>query len=124
VKIDNLVMIAHNCDIGSDSAIIAQTGIAGSTRLGPRAVLMAQAGVAGHLEIGSDLFLDVRGGVGRNQPDGARIGGRFPNLELRAGQRVRAALIRLPQALRRIRALERRLGIGVRKPEPDAEDEA
>ncbi len=54
-KIDNLVMVAHNVDVGEDCLLVAQTGISGSTRLGDRVTLAGQVGVVGHLDIASDV---------------------------------------------------------------------
>ena len=55
VKIDNLVMIAHNVVVGEDSLLVAQVGISGSTRIGDHVALGGQAGIAGHLEIGDRI---------------------------------------------------------------------
>ena len=74
-KIDNLVQIAHNVVVGPHSVIVAQTGIAGSTRLGERVVFMAQSGAAGHLEVGDGAFVGARGGVIEDLEPGARVFG-------------------------------------------------
>jgi UDP-3-O-[3-hydroxymyristoyl] glucosamine N-acyltransferase len=110
VKIDNLVMIGHNCDVGDGSAIVAQSGLAGSTVVGRRVFLMAQVGTTGHLTIGDGAFVGARGGVTRDVEPGAKVFG-YPALEQRAWHRAMAALARLPEALRRLRALEKRLGV-------------
>ncbi len=110
VKIDNLVMIGHNCDVGDGSAIVAQSGLAGSTVVGRRVFLMAQVGTTGHLSIGDGAFVGARGGVTRDVEPGAKVFG-YPALEQRAWHRAMAALARLPEALRRLRALEKRLGV-------------
>jgi UDP-3-O-[3-hydroxymyristoyl] glucosamine N-acyltransferase len=62
-KVDNLVMIAHGVEIGQDNLIIAQTGIAGTSKTGKRVVLAGQVGVAGHLKIGDDVHVAARAGV-------------------------------------------------------------
>jgi UDP-3-O-[3-hydroxymyristoyl] glucosamine N-acyltransferase len=110
VKIDNLVQIAHNCSIGEDSIVVAQSGLAGSTVVGRRAVLMARVGSAGHLTIGDGAFVGVRAGLHKDVAPGARVWG-TPQMEERAWHRAMAALGRLPDALRRLRALEQRLGV-------------
>ncbi len=115
-KIDNLVMIAHNCRLGEDVIVVAQSGLAGSTTVGRRAMLMAQMGTAGQLEIGEGAFVGGRAGVHKDVAAGARIWG-WPQMEERAWHRSVAALARLPDALRRLRALERRLGVGARRDE-------
>ena len=115
-KLDNLVQIAHNCDVGESVVVVAQSGLAGSTRVGARAVLMAQSGSAGHLTIGERAFLGARAGVNRDVAPGVRIWG-MRQMEERAWHRAMVALARLPQAMRRLRALEKRLGLGGAGPE-------
>ena len=107
-KIDNQVMIAHNCEIGEDVLIVAQTGLAGGTIVGDRAILMARAASTGHLRIGSGAFLGAGTGVIEDVPDGARVFG-APSQEERGWHRTVAALRRLPDLLKRVRRLERRL---------------
>ena len=109
-KIDNLVMIAHNCDIGEDAIVVAQSGLAGSTRVGAGAILMARVGSAGQLEIGDRAFVGARAGLHRDVPAGGRVWG-SPAVAERAWHREVAALRRLPDALRRLRKIERRLGL-------------
>jgi len=109
-KIDNLVQVAHNCVIGEGVLIAAQVGLAGSTRIERGAVLMGQVGVAGHLTIGERAFLGAKCGVSKDVPAGARVWG-IPQREERVWHRISAALPRLPNLLRRVRVLERRLGI-------------
>ncbi len=62
-KIDNLVMIGHGVTVGEDNLIIAQTGIAGSTKTGKRVVLAGQVGISGHIELGDDVIVAARAGV-------------------------------------------------------------
>jgi len=110
-KIDNLVMIAHNCDVGENAVIIAQAGLGGSTTVGRHAILMAQSGAAGHLVVGERAFVAARAGLHKDVSPGARVYG-APAMEERRWHRVVAAMGRLPQALRRLRAVEKKLGIG------------
>jgi UDP-3-O-[3-hydroxymyristoyl] glucosamine N-acyltransferase len=119
-KIDNLVMIAHNCDIGEDAIIVAQSGLAGGTRVGSRAILMARVGSAGQLEIGEGAFVGARSGLHHDVPAGGRVWG-SPAVKERAWHREIAALRRLPNALRRLRRIEARLGL---RPSSDASDPA
>ncbi len=111
-KIDNLVMVAHNCDVGEGAAIVAQSGLAGSTVVGRGAMLMAQSGSGGHLRIGERAFVAARAGLHKDVEPGARVYG-APAMEERRWHRMMAALTRLPDALRRLRAVEKKLGIGV-----------
>jgi UDP-3-O-[3-hydroxymyristoyl] glucosamine N-acyltransferase len=117
-KIDNLVQIAHNVEIGAHSVLVAQTGLAGSTRLGERVYFMAQSGAAGHLEIGAGSFVGARGGVIEDLPSGSRVYG-FPALAERAWHRANTWLARLPELARRVRALEKRAGIASDDPSGD-----
>jgi UDP-3-O-[3-hydroxymyristoyl] glucosamine N-acyltransferase len=117
VKIDNLVQIAHNCVIGANSVIVSQVGLGGSTRVGSRTFIMGQAGAAGQLTIGENSFVAARAGVFQDLPPGSRVWG-FPAVPERRWHRSTALLARLPELLRRIRALERHLGLGPEKRRP------
>ncbi len=110
VKLDNLVQVAHGCEIREDVVVAAQSGFSGSSRVGRGAIVMAQVGVAGHLEIGSRVFLGARAGVHKDVPDHARVYG-MPQMEDRRWHRSMAALKRLPGILTRLRAIERKLGL-------------
>lgn len=73
VKTDNLVHIAHNVVIGEDSVIVAQAGIAGSTRIGHNAIIAGQAGISGHLTIGNHVTVGPMTGVGKSIDDGQMV---------------------------------------------------
>ena len=105
-KIDNLVQIAHNCDIGEEALIVAQTGLSGGTVVGRRAIIMADVGTTGHLRIGAGAFIGARAGLHHDVPDGARMFG-SPAMEERGWHRSIAALRRLPELVKRVRRLER-----------------
>lgn len=75
VKVDNLVQIAHNVQIGECSGVIAQVGISGSTRIGRGVILWGQAGIAGHLEIGDGAQVLAQAGVSKDVPAGAMVVG-------------------------------------------------
>jgi UDP-3-O-[3-hydroxymyristoyl] glucosamine N-acyltransferase len=107
-KLDNLVMVAHNCDIGEDAIVVAQSGLSGGTRIGRRAILMARTGTVGHLEVGEGAFVGARSSVARSVPAGARVFG-TPAVAERTWHKAMAALWRLPDALRRLRRLEKRV---------------
>ncbi len=74
-RIDNLVQIGHNVQIGENSVIVAQSGIAGSTKVGNFVVIAAQAGVAGHLKIEDGAVCVARAGVMRDVSKGEHVGG-------------------------------------------------
>lgn len=76
-KIDNLVQVGHNCDIGQNCIIIAQTGISGSSELGRSVVMGGQSATSGHLKIGDFSTIAARGGVSKSL-EGGRVYGGFP----------------------------------------------
>jgi UDP-3-O-[3-hydroxymyristoyl] glucosamine N-acyltransferase len=69
VKIDNQIQIAHNVEIGKNTVIAAQTGIAGSTKVGENCMIGGQVGIVGHLTIGNNVRIQAQSGVGRNIKD-------------------------------------------------------
>ena len=69
VKLDNQIQIAHNVEIGENTVIAAQTGIAGSTKIGKNGMIGGQVGIAGHLTIGNNVRIQAQSGVGRNVKD-------------------------------------------------------
>jgi len=108
-KIDNLVQIAHNVEIGEGCLLIAQVGIAGSSTLGNHVVLAGQTGVAGHLKIGNKVTVTAKSGVMYNIPDGEKWFG-IPALPDKQGKRQLIAIQHLPDLLRRVAELERKAG--------------
>lgn len=108
VKIDSLVMVAHNVDIGEHSILVGQSGVAGSTKLGRNVVLGAKAGVAGHLQIGDRAMVAGMGGVHGNLEAGAIVGG-APAFEVKQWGRATAAFSRLPEMVREVRRLRREI---------------
>jgi UDP-3-O-[3-hydroxymyristoyl] glucosamine N-acyltransferase len=75
VKLDNHIQIAHNVEIGENTVIAAQSGIAGSTKIGSNCLIGGQVGVAGHLTIGNNVRVQAQSGIGKNIPDGETIQG-------------------------------------------------
>lgn len=69
VKLDNQIQIAHNVEIGENTVIAAQTGVAGSTKIGKNCVIGGQVGFAGHLNIGNNVKIQAQSGIGRNVKD-------------------------------------------------------
>jgi len=104
-KIDNLVQIGHNVTIGEDSVLVAQSGIAGSTRLGRGVILAGQSGVAGHLSIGDRVVVGAKSAVLQDVPPGSFVVG-HPATDHRDWKRSHAALRRLPDLLRAVGRLE------------------
>jgi UDP-3-O-[3-hydroxymyristoyl] glucosamine N-acyltransferase len=117
-KIDNLVQVAHNVEIGEHCLLISQVGIAGSSKLGDYVVLAGQAGVAGHLKIGHKAIISGQSGVMADVPEGEKWLGSpaQPDKEMK---RQFIAVRHLPDLLKRVAELERRLGAaGWREREP------
>jgi len=108
-KIDNLVQIAHNVSLGEHCLIVSQAGIAGSTKLGNYVVLGGQVGLAGHLKIGNRVSIAAQSGVMHNIGDGEKWFG-YPAQPDRQTKRQIIALQQLPELLRRVAELERKLG--------------
>jgi UDP-3-O-[3-hydroxymyristoyl] glucosamine N-acyltransferase len=105
-KLDNLVQIGHSVKIGRDTAVAAQVGVAGSATIGDRVILAGQVGVVGHLKIGDGVVVTAQAGVPGDVEPGAVISGSpaFPNREW---LKSTAVFPRLPELLRRLRALEK-----------------
>ncbi len=111
VKLDNLVHIGHNCEVGEYSRFAAQAGLAGSTRIGKWCQFGGQTGCADHATIGDRVMVVAQSGIPHDVPADSIIGG-TPAMDIRAWRRLAAIQPRLPEMVRRIRALEARLGIG------------
>ena len=109
-KIDNLVQVGHNVNIGEHCLLVAQVGIAGSTKLGNYVILGGQAGVAGHLKLGNKVSVTAQSGVMHAIPDGEKWFG-TPAQPDRQMKRQLIAMQHLPELLKRVAELERKLGI-------------
>jgi UDP-3-O-[3-hydroxymyristoyl] glucosamine N-acyltransferase len=103
-KIDNLVHVAHNVQIGRNVLLIAQVGISGSVIVGDDAILAGQAAVAGHLRIGRGAQIGGRSGVMEDIPDGSRVFG-LPARRLRDFLRLQRSVEGLPETERKLAEL-------------------
>lgn len=110
-KVDNLVQIAHNAEIGEHCLLVSQSGIAGSSKLGNYVTVAAQAGVAGHLEIGDKAILMARAGVAKDLKGGQVYMG-FPARPVKEEQRKLASLARLPKLVEQVKDLSKELKNG------------
>jgi UDP-3-O-[3-hydroxymyristoyl] glucosamine N-acyltransferase len=108
VKTDNLVQIAHNVVVGENTIIIAQAGIAGSTRVGRNVVLGPQVGVSDHLEIGDRVMVVGGSGVVKSIPAGEVVSG-FPTMPHRLWLKTRGHIRRLTEYSERLKELENRV---------------
>lgn len=107
-KVDNLVQIGHNVTLGEHCIIVSQAGIAGSTKLGDYVVLGGQVGLAGHLKIGNRVSVAAQSGVMNNIPDGEKWLW-SPAQPDRQAKRQMIALTQLPELIRRVKELEKKL---------------
>ena len=109
-KIDNLVHIGHNCEIENDCMIIAQVGLAGSVHVGHHTVIAGQSGIREQVKIGSQVILGARSGVMSDVPNGAFMSGYGPKPH-RDVLKHEAAITQLPELLKKMRAMEKRLAL-------------
>jgi len=114
-KIDNLVQVAHNADLGEHVILVSQAGLAGSVTVGPGAILSGQVAVTDHVKIGAGARIGGQSGVTGDVGAGATLFG-TPARPIKQAFREQAALARLPELLKTVRrqetaieALEQRL---------------
>ena len=110
-KIDNLVQLGHNVRVGRDCLIVSQAGVAGSTTLGRSVILAGQAGIAGHLTIGDGAAITAQTGVMSDVPPKAVLFG-SPGRPHREAFKLQALYGRLPEIAARVKALEKKIGLG------------
>ncbi len=107
-KIDNLVQVGHNVQIGENCVLIAQVGISGSTRLGRNVILGGQAGVAGHLSIEDNCRVAAKSGGGKSMPANTDAGG-IPAMEHSTFLRNAILLPKLSHMHKRLKKLEKEI---------------
>ena len=107
-KIDNLVQVGHGSRVGNDTLICAQTGLAGSSMIGNNVILAGQTGIAGHCAVGDGVILTAQSAVSHDIPAGKMISG-SPGFDNRIWLRAVAIFQRLPEVLKRIDRLEKRV---------------
>ncbi|MDR0186898.1 UDP-3-O-(3-hydroxymyristoyl)glucosamine N-acyltransferase [Prevotella brunnea] len=108
VKIDNLVQIAHNNDIGENTVMSAQVGIAGSTKVGQWCMFGGQVGIAGHIEIGDKVFLGAQSGVPGNLKSNQTLIG-TPPMESKPYFKSQAIFRKLPEMYKQLNALQKEI---------------
>ncbi|MBV8894900.1 MAG: UDP-3-O-(3-hydroxymyristoyl)glucosamine N-acyltransferase [Acidobacteriaceae bacterium] len=107
-KIDSLCQVGHACVVGEDNIICAQTGLAGSTVLEENVIMAGQTGSAGHVTVHKNAIVWAQAGIGHDVPEGAIVSG-SPAFDSRDWLRAQSAFSRLPDLVRTVRALERRV---------------
>ena len=109
VKLDNLIQVAHNCEIGENTVMSAQAGMAGSTKIGAWCMVGGQAGFSGHIQVADKTFIGAQCGVIKNtKGDGESLIG-SPAMDPKMFFKAKAIYSKLPDMYRQIAALEREL---------------
>jgi UDP-3-O-[3-hydroxymyristoyl] glucosamine N-acyltransferase len=106
-KIDNLVQVGHASDVGEDTLLCAQVGLAGSSKIGRSVILTGQVGVAGHLEIGDRVIATAQTGI-PNSVEADKVISGYPAINNKLWLKSSAVFKRLPELLKRIEALEKK----------------
>jgi UDP-3-O-[3-hydroxymyristoyl] glucosamine N-acyltransferase len=104
-KLDNLIQIAHNVEIGNSSVIAAQAGISGSTKIGSGVMIGGQAGIVGHIQLGDGAKVNAQSGVSKSIEPGKAVTG-SPAYDYTAALRSQAVTRRLPDLEKRVKELE------------------
>jgi UDP-3-O-[3-hydroxymyristoyl] glucosamine N-acyltransferase len=107
-KLDDLVLIGHASQVGANSMLCGQVGLAGSTRVGKGCILAGQVGTAGHLSIGDGAVITAQSGIPNDVPPNSLFSG-YPAVENRQWLKTMAALNRLPELQKRLRDLEEKV---------------
>jgi len=111
VKLDNQIQLAHNVEIGANTVIAAQTGIAGSTKIGENCIIGGQVGIAGHLQIGDRVKIQAQSGIGRNVKDDELLQG-SPAFGYGDFSKSYVHFKNLPKTINRLNQLEKKLNNG------------
>jgi UDP-3-O-[3-hydroxymyristoyl] glucosamine N-acyltransferase len=111
VKLDNLIQVAHNVEIGENTVIAAQTGVAGSTKIGRDCMIGGQVGIIGHLVIGDRVKIAAQSGVGNNVPDDQIIQG-SPAFGIGEYKRSYVVFRSLPDLSNKVKDIEKQLNNG------------
>ncbi len=100
-KIDNLVMVGHNCKIGKNTIFVSQVGIAGSCEIGNNVILAGQVGVADHISISDDVIVTAKSGVGKDIKKPGVYGANIPAIEWNKWKKILIYLYKLPDLLKK-----------------------
>lgn len=108
VKLDNLIQIAHNCEIGENTVMAAQVGVAGSTKIEENCVFGGQVGIGGHITIGKNSHIGAQAGIISNTKEGSEVIG-SPAYPVRNFLKSSIIIPKLPDMYRQLNALEKEL---------------
>jgi UDP-3-O-[3-hydroxymyristoyl] glucosamine N-acyltransferase len=101
-------MVAHNVEIGPNSILAAQTGVAGSTKIGKNFLAGGQVGIADHITVGDNVIMAAKTGVTKDIPSGSFVSG-SPHLEIKAWRKAWASIPQLYDLIREVRKLKKRI---------------
>jgi UDP-3-O-[3-hydroxymyristoyl] glucosamine N-acyltransferase len=104
-KLDNLIQVAHNVEIGEDTVIAAQTGISGSTKIGKGCRIAGQVGFVGHITIGDGVMIGAQSGIPKSIPPGEVHSG-YPAMPHKEWLRLNVYLKRLPELFQKVKELD------------------
>lgn len=108
-KIDNLVTVAHNVEVGPDTLLVAQTGIGGSSKIGANVIAAGQVGIPDHINIGDRVIIAAQTGVTKDVPSGSFVAGGTPHQDIREWRKFWAAAPQLYDALKELKKLKARV---------------
>lgn len=109
VKLDNLIQVAHNVEIGAHTAIAAQTGISGSSKIGAKSIIGGQAGIVGHIQVAEGSQIAAQSGVAKTIEEKNQKWLGSPAVHFREGVKSGILFKKLPELYKRIQELEKRL---------------
>lgn len=107
-KIDNLVQVAHNVEIGAHSILAGQAGVSGSSKLGKKVIMAGQAGIADHINIGDNVIMAAQAGIMKDLPANSVVAG-TPQRDIKEFMRITASITRLPELLKTVKNLKAKL---------------
>jgi UDP-3-O-[3-hydroxymyristoyl] glucosamine N-acyltransferase len=107
-KFDNLIQIGHNVEIGENTVIVSQAGVAGSTKVGKNCMIGGQVGLAGHLKVGDNVKIGAQSGVSNSLKDGETVLG-SPALDVTKQIKAMIVYKSLPEMNKKLAELEKEI---------------
>lgn len=109
VKLDNLIQLAHNVEVGKNTVIASQTGVSGSTKIGEQSVIGGQVGIVGHISLARGTQIQAKSGINRSIEEEGKKWAGAPATSYTAHMRAQVVLNRLPELEKRIEELEQKI---------------
>jgi UDP-3-O-[3-hydroxymyristoyl] glucosamine N-acyltransferase len=107
VKLDNLIQIAHNVEVGKNTVIASQTGVSGSSKIGENNIIGGQVGIVGHVTLAKGTQIQAKSGINKSIEDENRKWGGAPAQTFQSYMRSQVVLQRLPEMERKIEELQK-----------------